>query len=120
MAWPKRGTRKLHIDGENFLWHYDACCIWCSDDVFTIGQSEARYVLYLDPLSYLEHKPSSIVTAIRWALSNGWSPENGPNRGMALNNDTGEFVWLPDEARHLHDLTKNTDSSDEDSPKATH
>jgi hypothetical protein len=49
VAWPKRGTRKLVVNGSEFLWHYDACCIWCSDDVVTVGRAGAPYVLFIDP-----------------------------------------------------------------------
>ncbi|RZB33357.1 MAG: hypothetical protein SRB1_01185 [Desulfobacteraceae bacterium Eth-SRB1] len=102
MAWPKKGTRKLVIHGEEYLWHYDAHCPFCSNDVFTIGQAEKRFVLYIDPFPWeFEMRPATVVKAVTWALSNGWSCEAGPTRAMAWNQEAQDFAWLPDDERHL-------------------
>lgn len=89
------------VEGQEFLWHYDACCLWCSDDVFTVGRSGAPHVLFIDPFPWnFEIRPANIAAAIRWALSTGWTPDLGPTRGLAMN-DSGEFEWLAEDQRHL-------------------
>ena len=101
MAWPKKGTRKIVIDGVDFLWHYDACCPWCSDDVFTAGKSGDPYVLFIDPFPYAaEIGPGYVAKSIKWALKHGWSSSAGANKSMSLNSETNEFYWLNTEERH--------------------
>mgnify|MGYP001603653518 CR=1 FL=1 len=103
MAWPKKGTRRLTINKEVFLWHYSAHCPLCSEDVFTIGQEGQRFVLYIDPVPWgFELTPSSVVKAVKWALEQGWTTTVGPTRGMAWNDKTNGFQWLPDGNRHLN------------------
>lgn len=48
MTWPKRGPRKIVVDGVPFSWHYDACGPWCSSDVFTAGKPGLPYFLFVD------------------------------------------------------------------------
>jgi hypothetical protein len=102
MAWPKKGTRELVIDNQNYLWHYDAHCPLCSTKVFTIGRPGQRFVLFIDPYPWgFELKPASVVSATRWALEKGWTPESGPTRAMAWSDKKQEFEWLADGQRHL-------------------
>lgn len=110
MAWPKKGTRKLVVDGEDFLWHYSGHCPLCSDDVFTVGKPGAPHVLYIDPFPWnFEIRPRSIASAIRWAKNDGWSAEQGPTRAMGMNDATEQFDWLADGQRHRQ-CTPVTDS----------
>ena len=101
MAWPKKGTRKITVDGITYLWHYSDHCPMCSNDVLTVGIAGRPYVLYIDPFPWnFEIKPSAIAEAIQWAINEGWSPEAGPTRAMSMGS-TGIFIWLPEGARHL-------------------
>ena len=89
------------MDGEDFVWHYDAHCPWCSNDVFTAGRQGQPHVLFIDPFPWgFELRPKSVAEAIRWAFRQGWTPEAGPTRSMAFNDDTSEFEWLADGQRH--------------------
>lgn len=102
MAWPKRGTRRIVVDGEEFVWHYDACCPWCSDDVFTAGKEGAPHVLFVDPFPWgFEFRPRNVAAAIRWARASGWTAEKGPTQALALNDKTERFEWLGPGQRHL-------------------
>ena len=102
MAWPKKGTRKLVVDGNDYLWHYNGHCPLCSSDVFTIGQAGDKFVLYIDPFPWeFELRPASVVTAIQWALNKGWTSEFGPTRAMAWNDSSHKFQWLLDGERHF-------------------
>ena len=101
MAWPKRGTRKIVVDQEEFLWHYDACCPWCSDDVFTAGKSGDPYVLFIDLFPWAaEMKPRYVANAIRWAKQQGWSSSIGPTKALSIDSHSEEFFWLKDGERH--------------------
>jgi hypothetical protein len=101
MAWPKGGTRKITVDGQEFLWHYDACCVFCSDDVLTAGKEGTPYVLFIDPFPVsMDMGPRGVASAIRWARQQGWTPDRGPTRAMTLDDDTQAFRWLGDGQRH--------------------
>ncbi len=100
MAWPKKGTRKITIDGINYRWHYSAHCPLCSDDVFTIGFECNPYVLFIDPFPYhFELKPSSVANAVRWATDSRWTPQKGPTKAMSMDRN-GHYIWLPERTRH--------------------
>ena len=105
MAWPKKGTHKIVVDGTRFLWHYSGCCPLCSNAVITVGNDGGRFVLFFDPFPWnFEFRPAAIADAIRWAVGEGWSFDGGPTRSMAFDDKLGHNVWLPDGARHLADL----------------
>ncbi|WP_157496531.1 hypothetical protein [Hahella ganghwensis] len=107
MTWPKRGTRKIVIEGDEFLWHYDACCPWCSDDVFTAGKSGKPFVLFIDPFPYaVEIGPGYVTKAIKWAQSQGWSPETGGTKAMSIDSNSQEFFWLDEGERHAKCIGK--------------
>ena len=101
MTWPKRGTRKIVVDGKEYLWHYDACCPWCSDDVFTAGNSGKPFVLFIDSFPYAaEIRPRFIARSIKWAVSEGWSPERGPTKALSIDSNTEQYFWLEEGVRH--------------------
>ena len=103
MAWPKKGTRKLSVDGVDYLWHYSAHCPLCGSDVYTVGIEGKPFVLFIDPLPWsFELTPSSVIRAIRWAIKKGWTPDKGPTRAMALDGGKNAFLWLPEGSRHLN------------------
>ncbi len=106
MAWPRKGTRKLVVDGVSYLWHTTGHCPICSAaHCYTIGQPSQPFVLYIDPLPHdFALTPKSVATAIQWAVHRGWSTEDGPTRAMAFDAEQQDFVWLPDGARHLSDV----------------
>ena len=102
MAWPKRGTRKLIIDGIEWLYHYDAHCEFCSADSVTVGQLGQPHYLFLDTFSrHFDNTPRHACDSIRWATANGWSPAWGPDR--ALSATESGFEWLPHGYRHFTD-----------------
>jgi hypothetical protein len=102
MAWPKRGTRTIVVDGEPFAWHYDAHCVLCSDDVVTAGKQGSPHYLFIDPYPWgMEIRPRGVADAIRWARSEGWTAEHGPTRAVALDDSTQAFRWLAEGQRHL-------------------
>jgi hypothetical protein len=58
-------------------------------------------VLFIDPFVWsMAIGPQSIAAAIRWARSEGWTPERGPTRGLALDEATQRFRWLAENQRH--------------------
>lgn len=102
MAWPKKGTRKITLDGTDYLWHYSGHCTLCSDDVITVGIAGKPCVLFIDPFPWhFAFTPSAVADALRWALNNGWSPRKGPTRAMSFDDNLKTYVWLPEGKRHL-------------------
>lgn len=114
MTWPKRHTRRLHIDKKEFLWHISGNTIE-SDVRITVGTQKGRYFLFIDPYAHdLEITPSSIRGAVEWALKAGWSPDKGPTRGMAYSTERKEFFWLPEGVKFEYETGKtNHDVSDD-------
>ena len=94
VTWPKRGTRKLVVDGVTWLCHYDACCAECSHDKVTLGRENHPHYLFIDTQSYyFDYTPSLIVAALKWALTWGWTSEHGPNDTVLPTEDG--FEWVP-------------------------
>ena len=99
MTWPKRYTRRLHIDHREFLWHIDGNSIE-SEVRITVGTRKDKYFLFIDPYAHdFEITPSGIGDAVKWALKEGWAPESGPTRGMAYSKEKKRFFWLPEGVR---------------------
>lgn len=99
MAWPKRGTRKLVIDGVTWLWHYDAHCEFCSSECVTIGRTGCPHYLFVDTFSrHFIRNPGNMAAAIRWATDNHWTPETGPDQALTATEDA--FEWLPADRKH--------------------
>lgn len=98
MAWPKKGTRKLVIDGTTWLWRHRPYDQSTGLAPATIGRAECCYYLYLDASSrYFENTPRHAAMAIRWALENGWCAEVGPSRvisGTSWALEDGSYVEL--------------------------
>jgi len=104
MAWPKKGTRKLVVDGVSFRWHYAPHCLLCGTDFITVGVESKGYYLYVDPYRWgFEFRPQDVTDAIRWAMSHGWSPSLGPTRTLAWDDRRQQHEWLADGARHGKD-----------------
>lgn len=102
MAWPRKGTRSIVVDGETFAWHIPSGRVGWADDRVTVGRAGSPHVLHLDPLSWDGvPRPSMIAAAIRWATSKGWSPEQGPTRNAAFAKRHDRFVFLPDGVSRL-------------------
>ncbi|MEO1333807.1 MAG: hypothetical protein AAFV32_09845 [Myxococcota bacterium] len=100
MAWPKKGTRKVTVDGIDYLWHFSGHCLLCSEKVITIGREGAPFVLFLDPYAWhFEFRPRSVVEAVKWATSKGWSVVDGPTRSLSVGED-GRFLWLTGPGSH--------------------
>ena len=106
MAWPKRNTRPLVVDGTRFLWHHSSQALYASDGVITVGIEGDGYFLHIDPFPHdFEIRPATVANCVRWALAQGWSTRDGPTRGMAFDSKIGSNVWLPDGVRYLSDVT---------------
>ena len=101
MTWPKRGTRKIVVDGVEYLWHFDAHCLWCSNGLFTVGQPGKPCVLYINAAVFGEEiRLKNVALSIKWAVSEGWSPEQTPSRSMSRNYETEEFYWVSSDLKH--------------------
>lgn len=97
--------RKIHLVGESFLWHLSGNDIECGKCLITIGKSDGRFVLYLDPLVWdTTITPSTIREVILWAKAKGWSPELVPTKALADSAEGGSYVWLPNGIKHLYQL----------------
>ncbi len=104
MTWPKKHTRRLRFNDREWLWHVSGGEIWAETPI-TVGTEAGRYVFHIDPYAHdFEITPAMIRRAIKWALSEGWSPENGPIRSMAYSTETESFYWLPKGMRYAREL----------------
>ncbi|MBN2319671.1 MAG: hypothetical protein JXR49_11365 [Acidobacteria bacterium] len=111
MAWPKKNSRAVVVDGERFLWHISGNRIDGKETLIAVGKAEQKYMLFIDPYPWdFEIAPSNITRALRWALVHGWNAAAGPSKYMAFSRRENTFVWLPDGIRFLHELN-NAQSS---------
>ena len=82
--------------------------IECGKCSITIGKSEAKFLLHLDPFVWnTTITPSSIRDVILWAKSEGWSAELGPTKALAYSAEAESYIWLPDGIKYLHQLESN-------------
>lgn len=91
MAWPKKGTRKVHAGGRDLL-------LQPSDPHYsgqlpaTVGTHDGRYYLYIY-VGIDGYGMRQGAEAIAWALSNGWTPEEGPDAHVFINGE-GTAKWI--------------------------
>ena len=105
MAWPKKNTRKITVNGIEFLWHLSKNSIDSKETLITAGSQHDRFFLFIDPYPWeFEIKPAHISAAVEWASKQGWNPETGPSKYLAFSAKAQKFVWLPDGIKHLHQI----------------
>ena len=108
MSLPKRYTRKIVIDGSNYLWHLSQNSLEFKDTHITIVHADApNQLLHVDPfpalLGSFEITPRSIRRMILWALKNGRQPtQKLPPLFVGYRDD--EFCVLPAGARFTTDV----------------
>lgn len=70
MAFPKRGTRNLEVDGRSYLWHISPKYVDFGSALATLRLRDGGPILHY----HLEWFPSGAEAAelIRWAISAGW------------------------------------------------
>ena len=92
MAWPQKDTRRIHVDGTDYLWHLSGDTLYGPETPLTIGRPRCRYYLHVDPYVHdFEIRPANVARVVRWARSNGWCAEVGPTRRVVFVGDT--FEW---------------------------
>ena len=107
MAWPKKHTRRLHVDDREYLWHISGNEIESANPI-TVGIETGKYFLFIDPYAHeFEITPSNVCAALEWALGEGWCPESGPTRSMAFSPETKEFYWLPDGSKFAYEMASD-------------
>ena len=105
MTWPKKNTRTITADGQQFLWHLSGNRLDGKETVITVGKNGQKYLLFIDPYPWdFDITPSNISKAVSWALGQGWAPASGPTKNMAYSKRRKTFVWLPKGIRYIHEL----------------
>lgn len=95
MGWPRKGTREIVVDGDAYQWHIPSGRLGWADVSLTVGRDGAPHVLHLDPYSWDGvPRPSIVAAAIRWAVGEGWSPEQGPTRRATWLEAEQRFVFV--------------------------
>lgn len=111
MTWPKKQTRRLHIDQREFLWRLNGNRIE-RDVRITVGTRQGIFFLFIDPYAHdFEITPANIRRAVQWALRAGWSPDRGPTRSLAYSMEIQDFIWLAQECKFAYQMERN-DSAD--------
>jgi hypothetical protein len=93
----KKSIRKLHVDGEDYLWVLAGNTIdGVRESHIAVFLDTRRQRLLLDPYSWhFEIRPRTIADAIRFALEEGWKPEeSGPP--LYLGYCEQGFFFLPE------------------------
>ena len=95
MAWPRKNTRAVVVDGEPYNWHLDRPEVLSRWVV--IGHQEVDgQLLFLDPYD-LSTRAGIVCGAIRFALSVGWQPRLHA-KPMRVAYDGTFFSALPEDA----------------------
>ncbi len=69
MAWPKKHTRRIHINDCEYLWHVSGNEVY-NENPITVGTESGKFVLFINPYAHdWEITPSNVRAAIEWALS---------------------------------------------------
>lgn len=104
MTFPKRGTRKITIAGETYLWRL--CKAFTIRDCWLVigKQGELGQPLYLDPYHHdLLIGPATVRRAIEFAYTVGWTPvARRPPMKLDYNGDDFDgppFTVLPHDAK---------------------
>lgn len=95
----------MRVGDREFLWHISGNEVE-SETSITVGTESGRFFLFIDPYAHdFEIKPSSVRSALEWALREGWSVESGGNRGVAFSTETKDFYWLPEGIKFAYKMT---------------
>ena len=95
MSFPRRNTRRIIVDGVEYLWHlnpdFDLRDAW-----IIIGQKgQTEQLVFLDPYHHdFLIGPHAVSEAIRFVRANGWQP-GVPGKEMRLGSDGDAFTILP-------------------------
>jgi hypothetical protein len=95
MTWAKRGTRRIQIRGNTYLWKLRNPEL---STVATVGTHDGRYVLFVDIIDAdgdLGAFTPVVRKAVEWALDRGWSPDGGPSyQSKVIVPDRNTFVLV--------------------------
>ncbi|MGV3659722.1 MAG: hypothetical protein ACO1TE_06050 [Prosthecobacter sp.] len=99
MAFPRRHTRKITVDGIDYLWHLNHNDVTFGQTQITIAcADQPKWFLHLDPYPCIagvyEIGPATVRRAILWALSLGWQPAVAHEPTFISYRD-GAFLALP-------------------------
>ncbi len=95
MAFPKKYTRKLVVNNEQYLWHlngnWEVSNSWI---VISKKDCESNQLLFLDPYHHdILPTKSTVTSAIIFGIENGWKPhEKGKNIKLAFNGRAFEVI----------------------------
>ena len=98
------------MDGREFRWVLPRNSLEFSEVHVSVFADKRTQALRIDPYPWaFEIRPQSIAAAIRFAVSNGWSPdEPGPAFYVSFSDD--KFVVLPPGIDFLHKLPEASNS----------
>ena len=91
MTFAKKGTRKISVRGEPYLWHLNPKFETQSHWIVIQHRQHNRQLLCLNTYSQdLAIRPESVARAIEFALSNGWEAK-AKAAPMYLDYKRGQF-----------------------------
>lgn len=101
MAFPKRHTRRIAVNGVQYVWHLNHGDIDFGQTQVTIGHAKShRWLLHADPYQ-IEPLPANVRAVILWALDQGWMPQVS-HEPMLVSREDGAFFWCPYSQRSEH------------------
>jgi len=96
----RKPKRRIVVDGREFFWVLPGNSLYTSPEKhITVFAAKRGQVLLIDPYvwSFIP-RPKLIADAIRFALSQGWTPEQ-PGRDIVLRFSEDSFYVLPEGVR---------------------
>jgi hypothetical protein len=106
----EKKLRRIVVDGRQFGWILPGNSLEFGEVHISVFADKRTQALRIDRYPWgFEVRPRSIAAAIRFALSNGWSPhEPGPAFYVSFRDD--KFVVLPPGIAFLHNLPEESSS----------
>ena len=100
----EKKLKSIVVDGRQFRWVLPGNSLELGEVHVSVFADKRTQPLRIDPYPWgFEVRPKSVAAAIRFGLSNGWSPdEHGPAFYVSFRDD--RFVVLPPGIAFLHEL----------------
>ncbi|MEO0473626.1 MAG: hypothetical protein AAF206_28705 [Bacteroidota bacterium] len=92
----KTTKRNISVDGRTYTWTLKGNRIDGDEQMIRVHEGRnTKSILYIDPYPWdFEIRPQAIVGAIRFALKQGWKPQEA-NHGLAISMEEGAFCVIP-------------------------
>jgi len=104
MAFPKKHSRRIVVDGVTYLWRLKQGYAWRDGQHIAIcPATDAGQLLLVEYYAFQGMiGPGMVRQAIDFALANGWTPTRRARRPLYVGFDGANSIVLPEGALYTH------------------